>query len=112
MERPLLVVDAWNVIRSRWPNFARDRFVELVEDWAERHGVEPLVVFDGEAPEAACAVGTGTESADDWIARHAPRWRDERRTLWIVTSDRELRGRVSSYAERLVGGGSFGRELD
>lgn len=109
--KPLLVVDAWNVIRSRWPNFEPNQFVELVERWAAENGVEPLVVFDGEAPEAATTVGTGGESADDWIARHAPRWNTLGRRLWFVTSDRELRGRISRYAERLIGGGSFGKEL-
>lgn len=110
--KPLLVVDAWNVIRSRWPNFEPNQFVELVERWAAENGVEPLVVFDGEAPEAATTVGTGGESADDWIARHAPRWNTLGRRLWFVTSDRELRGRISRYAERLIGGGSFGKDLD
>ena len=27
--------------------------------------------------------------------------------LWVVTSDRELRGRVGPYADRVIGGGSF-----
>jgi hypothetical protein len=29
----------------------------------------------------------------------------------VVTSDRELRERIAEHAERLVGGGSFAREL-
>jgi rRNA-processing protein FCF1 len=70
--------------------------------------VQPLVVFDGRAPvEAEDVVGTGREIADDWIAReaalHAP--------YWLVTSDRELRERAGRNAERVIGGGSFAREL-
>jgi hypothetical protein len=29
----------------------------------------------------------------------------------VVTSDRELRDRVAAHAERIVGGGSFARQL-
>lgn len=70
--------------------------------------MRPLVVFDGRAPvEADDVVGTGGEIADDWIAReagsHAP--------YWLVTSDRELRERAGRNAERVIGGGSFAREL-
>lgn len=117
MDEPLVVVDAWNVIRSRWPNFAPDAFLALVQRWAERAGAEALVVFDGGAPEAPqsegriAVVGTGGESADDWIARHAPRWDELGRRVWFVTSDRELRRRVARYSERLIGGGAFAGEL-
>jgi hypothetical protein len=31
--------------------------------------------------------------------------------VWLVTSDRELRERVREHAERIIGGGSFAREL-
>jgi hypothetical protein len=103
-----LVVDARNVLRSQWPNIPEQRLVELVRDWAEREGVEPLIVFDGRAPvEADDVVGTRGESADDWIAREVT-------TLvpyWLVTSDRELRQRAGGDADRVIGGGSFAREL-
>jgi rRNA-processing protein FCF1 len=70
--------------------------------------VQPLVVFDGRAPvEAEDVVGTGREIADDWIAREAPR----HVPYWLVTSDRELRERAGRNAERVIGGGSFAREL-
>jgi rRNA-processing protein FCF1 len=82
--------------------------VELVREWAERHDVRPLVVFDGRAPvEAEDVVGTGREIADDWIAREAPSYAP----YWLVTSDRELRERAGRNAERVIGGGSFAREL-
>jgi rRNA-processing protein FCF1 len=81
--------------------------VELVRDWAARHDVEPLIVFDGRAPvEAGDVVGTGSEIADDWIAREAPSYAP----YWLVTSDRGLRQRAGG-AERVIGGGSFAREL-
>jgi rRNA-processing protein FCF1 len=53
-------------------------------------------------------VWEGGESADDRIAREA---RELTPPLWVVTSDRELRGRVAAHAERIVGGGSFARQL-
>jgi hypothetical protein len=70
--------------------------------------VQPLVVFDGRAPvDAEDVVGTGREIADDWIAREAPLLAP----YWLVTSDRELRERAGRNAERVIGGGSFAREL-
>ena len=103
-----VIVDAENVRRSLWPNIAARELVELVRAWAEEAGVQPLVVFDGAAPvEAADVVGTGEESADDWIAREAP----SLVPYWLVTSDRELRERVAGAAERVVGGGTFARQL-
>ena len=103
-----MVVDARNVLRSRWPNIPEQELVDLARSWADRNGLEVLLVFDGNAPEKADdVVGTGRESADDWIAReallHAP--------YWLVTSDRELRRRAGTGAERLIGGGSFAGEL-
>jgi hypothetical protein len=58
--------------------------------------VRPVVVFEGD------------ESADDRIAREAAEL-DE--PYWLVTSDRGLRERAAARAERVVGGGSFVREL-
>ena len=103
-----VLVDARNVLRSQWPNIPERRLVELVRDWAARADVRALIVFDGAAPvEADDVVGTGRETADDWLAReahaHAP--------YWLVTSDRELRRRAGRDAERIVGGGAFAREI-
>lgn len=53
-------------------------------------------------------VWEGAESADDRIARDV---RELPPPLWVVTSDRELRERVGDHAERIVGGGSFARQL-
>ena len=114
---PVVVVDARNVLRSEWPNIPEDELVALIRDWTARRAVRALVVFDGRAPgalvgsqtldETTTLVGTGSESADDWIAREAPRL--ER--YWLVTSDRELRQRAGEQAERLIGGGGFARTL-
>jgi rRNA-processing protein FCF1 len=70
--------------------------VKLVDAWGEREGVRPIVVFEGE------------ETADDRIAREAA---DLEGPYWLVTSDRELRERAGRRAERVIGGGSFAREL-
>ena len=106
-----LVVDAENVRRSAWPNVGPERLVELVRAWAAEHGCDAVVVFDGqprgEGDERCRVVGSGCESADDWIAAAAP----DLGRYWLVTSDRELRRRVGGAAERVLGGGSFLREL-
>ena len=106
-----VVIDAENVRRSGWPNVGPERLVELVRAWAAEHDCGALVVFDGsprgEGDERCRVVGSGSGSADDWIATAVP-------TLgryWLVTSDRELRRRAGEAAERVLGGGSFLREL-
>lgn len=101
-----LFVDARNVLRSEWPNIPERELVDAVRAWAADEGVEPVIVFDGTAP--ADAIGTGGESADDWLARETARTEEP---YWLVTSDRELRRRAGGRAERVIGGGSFAREL-
>ncbi len=91
-----VLVDGENVRRSLWPNLAHERLVELAAAWGEQGGHEVVVVWE-----------TG-ESADDRIAREVTELEPP---VWVVTSDRELRRRVEPYAERIVGGGSFAREL-
>lgn len=100
-----VLVDARNVLRSVWPNLAEREVVERTRAWAEREGVEAEIVFDGRAPEGG--IGSGAESADDWIARRA----GELDAYWLVTSDRELRERAGGRAERTIGGGAFARLL-
>ncbi len=103
-----VLVDARNVLRSRWPNIPEDRLVELVRAWSQREGLHALLVFDGRAPvDADDVVATGGESADDWIAREAGRFAP----YWLVTSDRELRGRAGTAAARVIGGGAFAGEI-
>jgi predicted RNA-binding protein with PIN domain len=107
----LVLVDAPNVRRSLWPNLSPERLVELLARWAEREGAEAVAVFDGPAPESVPGVevvGTGAESADDWITRRAAELSER---YILVTSDRELGDRAGGNAERIVGGGAFAREL-
>jgi uncharacterized protein YaiI (UPF0178 family) len=114
----LVLVDANNVRRSRWPNLDDDELVEQTRQWAERHGHEVVIVFDRRAPgelvgeerldERTILVGTGGESADDWLIREGPKYPG----AWLVTSDRGLRDAASGAASRVIGGGSFLRELD
>lgn len=107
----IFLVDAPNVRRSLWPNLSPERLVALLAEWAGREGVEAVAVFDGPAPDVTTEielVGTGPESADDWIVRRAAEL-DE--PFVLVTSDRELRDRVGARADWVVGGGSFAREL-
>ena len=104
----LVVVDAENVRRSQWPNLGRDELVQRTRAWASREGHELLIVFDGEPPGDAPDLA-GSPHADDAIAGIVRDAGDG--PVWVVTSDRELRGRVGDRAERLVGGGTFVRQL-
>ena len=82
--------------RSLWPNIPRDELAELVERWAEREAVDARLVWEG------------AETADDRIVREAA---DLDGPYWLVTSDRGLRERAKAKAARVIGGGSFAREL-
>jgi hypothetical protein len=118
----IVIVDARNVIRSRWPNLKEDWFLDRVRAWAESEGVRALVVFDGGAPggilgEAeldgrTTVVGTGGRIADDWIADRAPELAAAGERLWLVTSDRGLRARTARHVERAIGGGAFAGTLE
>ena len=105
-----MLVDAENVRRSVWPNIPAGRLAELAAEWGRRRGARVVPVFDGPAPAAAGpeAVGSGPGGADDLIVGLAEA---EPGPLWLVTSDRLLRERVGGRAERVVGGGTFAREL-
>jgi predicted RNA-binding protein with PIN domain len=91
-----VLVDGENVRRSLWPNIPRDELEDLTSRWGEERGHDARIVWEG------------SESADDRIAREV---RELAVPVWVVTSDRELRERVGAYAERIIGGGSFAREL-
>jgi hypothetical protein len=91
----VVLVDAENVRRSAWPNVPRAELEQLVADWAAREGVEARIFWEG------------AETADDRIVREA----DALDRYWLVTSDRGLRERAGKRAERVVGGGSFLRQL-
>jgi hypothetical protein len=106
VSRRRIVVDAENVRRSAWPNLSKEELVSRSRAWAEREDADLLVVFDGDPPEEAPdLLGFGGRSADDVIASlEGP--------FWLATSDRALRERVADRAERILGGGSFLRELE
>jgi rRNA-processing protein FCF1 len=93
---PTVLVDGENVRRSVWPNLARAELEERAQAWGGEHGHDVIVVWEG------------GESGDDQIARQV---QELTPPLWVVTSDRELRDRVAAHAERIVGGGSFARQL-
>ena len=61
---------------------------------------------------AGPVVGTGGGSADDWIAARIPELAAEGRRVWLVSSDRGLRERVTGSVERTIGGGSFAGTLE
>jgi predicted RNA-binding protein with PIN domain len=91
-----VLVDGENVRRSVWPNISRDELAQLCEAWGDAHGHRLVIVWEGD------------ETADDRIAQQV---RELAPPIWVVTSDRELRERVGDAAERILGGGSFAREL-
>ncbi|HKD34667.1 MAG TPA: hypothetical protein VKB73_14585 [Gaiellaceae bacterium] len=99
-------VDGRNVQRSQWPNLSDEELVDRVRAWAGRHGHEAVIVFDGEAP--AGAIGSGRESADDWLIREVPKHPG----AWLVTSDRALRDEAGKEAGRLIGGGALLAQLE
>ena len=111
-----VLIDARNVLRSQWPNVPEQELVERTRAWAERHGHSVVLVFDGKAPggivgaeeldERTTLVGSGVESADDWLIREMPEYPG----AWLVTSDRALR--VAAGAEHVTGGGRFLRGLE
>ena len=91
-----VLVDAENVRRSRWPNIPAGELSALTEAGGDAHGHDVVLVWEG------------AESADDRIAHDVTELEPP---VWVVTSDRELRERVGGHAERVIGGGSFAREL-
>jgi hypothetical protein len=101
--RPLVVVDAENARRSRWPNLSKDALLERARRWAKREGVDLMVVFDGRATDEAADV-VWAPHADDEIVRIVE---DHNGPIWLVTSDRELRQRTGNRAAKTFGGGGF-----
>jgi hypothetical protein len=116
MSEATVLIDARNVQRSQWPNMADEELVDRSRAWAEENDNHVVLVFDGRAPggvvgtteldERTTLVGSGGESADEWLIREAPHYESP----WLVTSDRALRAAVGD-AQRVIGGGSFLREL-
>lgn len=117
VQHQTVLVDARNVLRSQWPNLPEEELVEQARAWAERNDRRIVLVFDGQAPHGVVGereldarttlVGSGGESADDWLIREAP----NHPGAWLVSSDRALREAAGAHASKLVGGGSFLRQL-
>jgi hypothetical protein len=116
-DEPLTVlVDANNVMRSRWPNLAPADVASRSCRWAARHGGQALVVFDRRAPadvglERCTVLGSGSRSADELLVDEAARLAIAGARYWLVTSDRALRDAAGRHAERTIGGGTFAGEL-
>jgi predicted RNA-binding protein with PIN domain len=116
MSEAVVLVDARNVLRSLWPNMLEDEVAELAGRWADEQSARAVVVFDGRAPCVSESgrhrvVGTGGETADEWIERASARLSENGERYWLVTSDRALRSAAGPAAERTIGGGTFAREL-
>jgi predicted RNA-binding protein with PIN domain len=116
----IVLVDARNVLRSRWPNLPADELVERAARWACARGFHAVLVFDGRAPggfvgeregERIVSVGTGGQSADDWIVARAADLASRGKPYWLVTSDRAVRDAAGEAAEQTIGGGAFLAEL-
>jgi predicted RNA-binding protein with PIN domain len=117
----IVLVDGRNVLRSQWPNLPERELTERCRAWAGREHVRVVVAFDGRAPgdligeqvedELLTIVGTGSESADDWLTRRAAKLAEAGEEHWLVTSDRELRLRAGKHTARSFGGGAFLRQL-
>jgi hypothetical protein len=101
----LVVVDAENTRRARWPNLPQAELVARARRWAESEGHELLVVFDGPAPEDAPDL-VASRDADDAIVELSSGLAQD---WWLVTSDRGLRERVRGRPARTIGGGTFVR---
>jgi predicted RNA-binding protein with PIN domain len=116
-----VLVDARNVLRSRWPNVPEEELVQRIDAWAEERGDRAIVVFDGRAPgglrgehprsPSLALVGTGGEEADDWIVRRAAELAAAGARYVLVTSDRAVRAAAGPGAEQTIGGGGFLTEL-
>jgi predicted RNA-binding protein with PIN domain len=119
-----LIVDGMNVIGSRPDGWWRDRpgamrrLTAQLGEWADRSGVQVMVVFDGrpleppaEVPgvEVRFAPG-GPNAADREIERLVADGDPADAT--VVTSDRDLEGRLTELGARVVGAGSFRRRFE
>jgi len=115
--RPLLVVDAANVIGSRPDGWWRDRpaavrrLLKAITDGTD-DTVDIVLVVEGQAREGvAPGVHAGVEvvhaagSGDDEIVRVVAA--EKRRPVTVVTADRLLRERVTALGARVLGPRQF-----
>jgi predicted RNA-binding protein with PIN domain len=120
------LVDGNNVMAQRvgWHRDkpgARRRLLDEVASFAQASRNNVAVVFDG-APEQHFADGSSYKgvrvfyaergsNADERIKRLVEESR-ERRTLWVVTSDRELSDYVRRCGARVIRSGDFRKRIE
>ncbi len=119
------IVDAMNVIGTRpdgwWkdPDEAMHRLAASLEEFAARDRSEVTVVFEREPNHlpmlelvtVATASKRGRNAGDHEIVALVER-DDDPASLQIVTSDRELRVRVTALGAKVISSGEFRRWLD
>src|SRR3954470_4775819 len=115
------LVDGMNVIGSRPDGWWRDRagamarLVEALERFATDDGAEFRVVFDGRprdigqdvAPHVGVTFAAGGRNAADHEIAGMVETDGDAASLTVVTSDRELAGRVEAAGARVEGARSF-----
>ncbi len=121
--RPLLVVDAANVIGSRPDGWWRDRaaavrrLLKAITDGTD-DTVDIVLVVEGEAREGVApgvhegvevvhAAGSGDDEIVRVVAAEAAEAAGNRRPVTVVTADRLLRERVTALGARVLGPRQF-----
>lgn len=122
--RPLLVVDAANVIGSRPDGWWRDRGAAVQRLLAEiaagpDHAADVVLVVEGVA-RASVTVGShdgievvhADDSGDDEIVRLVAAEAGTGRPVTVVTADRALRSRVAALSAEVIGPRTFRERLE
>jgi predicted RNA-binding protein with PIN domain len=99
------LIDGYNVIFCMTGVFddmdienARQKLIDLMQDFGAHRDVEIMIVFDGQGPSGKAAVETIMDgfqivftpsrmTADSYIERESYKRRDEYRHIYVVTSD-------------------------
>jgi hypothetical protein len=115
-ELPVLVVDGANVVGSRPDGWWRDRHgaAERLRDalvaLADTYDI--VLVVEGQArrvqPIDRVAVVAAPRGGDDEIVRVTTEWVGRGRRVFVVTSDRELRDRVTAVGAEVTGPTTIG----
>jgi predicted RNA-binding protein with PIN domain len=109
--RPMLIVDAANVVGSRPDGWWRDRrqaavrLRDALEPLAADHDV--VMVVEGQARHVASTdrvhVVSAPSSGDDTIVRLAATNTERGRRVIVATADRELRRRLADVGAEVTG---------
>jgi len=110
-ERPVLVVDAANVVGSRPDGWWRDRenaarrLRDALEPLADDH--EVVMVVEGRARGVRSSSGVDVvaapRSGDDEVVRVVATHTDRGRRVIVATADRELRRRLTEAGAEVIG---------